>query len=156
ELPPLGAIVLCAGVGLLLCSFGEALSRGTEAHAELVYWAGVLLFAAPIFYRLTGRAPSASERLLRVFMPGAGLYLVKVMRDSPSFTFNDELIHAFNTNQINTHHHLFHENPILAVTPFYPGMEGATSALTSITGISTYAAGTILIGAARLTLIASL
>ena len=154
--PPLATIALCAGIGLLLCAYGEALSRGTEAHAMLVYWVGVLLLAVPIFYRLTGRAASGGERLLLVCMLGLGLYLVKVMRDSPSFTFNDELIHAFNTNQIAAHKHLFHENPILAVTPFYPGMEGATSALTSITGISTYAAGTILIGAARLTLIAGL
>jgi hypothetical protein len=154
--PPLATISLCAGVGLLLCSFGEALSRGTASHAALVYWAGVLLLAVPIFYRLTGRAASVNERLLLVCMLGLGLYLVKVMRDSPSFTFNDELIHAFNTEQIRGHKHLFHENPILGVTPFYPGMEGATSALTSITGVSTYTAGTILIGAARLTLIAGL
>jgi hypothetical protein len=156
KLPPLATVALCAGIGLLICSLGEALSRGTASGAVPIYWAGVMLLAVPIFYRLTARAASPTERLLLVCMLGLGLYLVKVMRDSPSFTFNDELIHAFNTDQIVAHKHLFHENPILKVTPFYPGMEGATSALTSISGISTYAAGTILIGAARLTLVASI
>jgi hypothetical protein len=153
---PLAATFLCAGLGLLVCAFGEALSRGTESGAVPIYWAGVLLLAVPIFYRLTSSAATPTERLVLVCTLGLGLYMVKVMRDAPSFTFNDELIHAYNAEQIATHKHLFHENPILKVTPFFPGMEGATSALSSITGLSTYVAGTILVGAARLTLVASL
>ena len=42
------------------------------------------------------------------------------------------------------------------MTPYYPGLEGATSALMSMTGLSSYAAGVILVGAARLVLVASL
>jgi hypothetical protein len=153
---PLAVITLLAGLGLLVCAYAESLSRGMEPHAMAIYWAGVLLMALPIFFRLTGTAASSNERLLLVCLLGISLYLIKVMRDSPIFTFNDELIHAFNANQIAEHKHLFDANPILKVTPYYPGMEGATSAFSSITGLSTYVSGTILIGAARLTLMASL
>ena len=156
RLAPVAVTTLAAGVGVLICAYGESLSRGDQAHAMAVYWIGVLVMALPIFFRLTGRDASPTERLALVCSLGLGLYLVKVMRDAPVFTFNDELIHAFNANQIAAHGHLFHANPILKVTPYYPGMEGATSAISAITGLSTYAAGTILIGAARLTLMASL
>jgi hypothetical protein len=156
RLAPLAATTLLAGLGLLICAYGETLSRGLEPHAMEVYWVGVLVMALPIFYRLTGRDATPTERLALVCLLGMSLYLIKVMRDSPVFTFNDELIHAYNANQIADHHHLFHSNPILEVTPYYPGMEGATSAIASISGLSTYVSGTILIAAARLTLMASL
>lgn len=155
RLPPFATITLLAGIGLLVCAYGESLSRGGQAHAMGIYWLGVMVLAVPIFFRLTGRGASSNERLALVCMLGLGLYAIKVMRDAPMFTFNDELIHAFNANQIAEHGHLFHANPILSVTPYYPGMEGATSALSSITGLSTYVAGNLLIGAARLTLMAS-
>ncbi|MBS1878044.1 MAG: hypothetical protein JST31_00885 [Actinobacteria bacterium] len=153
---PLALAVFFAGLGLVVCSLADALSRGTEPHAMVVYWTGVLLIALPIFYRLTSRSASLTERLLLVCLLGLSLYLVKVMRDAPSFTFNDELIHGFNANRIVESHHLFHENPVLKVTPYYPGLEGAASSLATMTGLSTYAAGTIVVGAARLVLVASL
>jgi hypothetical protein len=150
------ALLMTSGVGLLLCSIGDALSRSTSAGAMLPYWVGVLLIALPIFFRLTSNAASPGERLLLVCLLGLALFGVKVLRDSPIFTFNDELIHGFNANQIHEHKHLFHANPLLRVTPYYPGLEGATSALTQLTGLSTYAAGTVLLIAARLSLVAGL
>ncbi|MGA8745526.1 MAG: hypothetical protein WB507_06655 [Solirubrobacterales bacterium] len=149
-------IALLAGIGLLVCSIADALARATLAPSPLLYWAGILLIALPIFFRLTSRDASAGERLALVCLLGLSLYAVKVVRDAPTFTFSDELIHAFNADQISAHHHLFHSNPVLEVTPSYPGLEGATSALTQLTGLSTYAAGMILVAAARLVLVGAL
>ena len=151
-----GPLFLSAGAGLLLCSIGNALSRATEGPAMTLYWLGMLVIAVPIFYRLTSREASTAERLTLVCLLGLALFGVKVVRDAPIFTFSDELIHAYNANQISIHDHLFHANPVLKVTPYYPGLEGATSALMKITGLSGYAAGTIVVGTARLTLVAAL
>ena len=150
------AIFFTAGAGLLVCSIANALSRATEAPSPLLYWAGILLVALPIFYRLTSREASPTERLALVCLLGLSLYAVKVIRDAPLYTFSDELVHAFNANQIAGRHHLFHPNPIIPVTPYYPGLEAATSALMSITGLSSFSAGVIVVGAGRLTLIAAL
>jgi hypothetical protein len=149
-------IFLTTGVGLLVVSVANSLVRAGDGSSPTLAWLGVLVIALPIFYRLTSRDVSAPERLALVCLLGLALYGVKVMRDAPIFTFNDELVHSQNSNQINLHHHLFHENSILKVTPYYPGLEGAVSALTSITGISVYAAGTIVIGAARLLLMVAM
>lgn len=156
EVGHLAPIVLSTGFGLLLCSVADALSRATLAPAMPVYWIGILVLALPIFYRLTSKEASVRERLTLVCLLGLGLYCVKVFRDAPLFTFSDELIHAFNANQIADHHHLFRDNPILTATPYYPGLEGATSALMKLTGLSVYGAGVLLVGVARLVLVASL
>ena len=152
----LPAIALAAGVGLLLCAVANRLARSTEGYPMALYWLGVLLIAAPVFYRLTSPAATPSERLGLVCLLGLALFGVKVLRDAPLFTFSDELVHAFNANQIADHHHLFEANSILKATPYYPGLEGATSSLMAITGLSSYAAGTIVVGFARLTMIGAL
>ena len=153
---PLPPTVLAAGIGLLICSLANALSRAALAPSPAICWLGVLVIAVPIFYRLTSREASPGERLFLVCLLGLSLYAVKVMRDAPLFTFSDEMIHAFNADQIVDHNTLFRANPILDVTPYYPGLEGATSALMKLTGLSSYTAGVILVGVARLVLIASL
>lgn len=122
----------------------------------MLLWAGVLLIALPIFYRLTSRDASPGERLALVCLLGLSLYGVKLVRDAPLFAFSDEPIHAFNADQIVAYHHLFRFNPILPVTPSYPGLEGATSALMTITGLSSYWAGAVIVGAARLSMMAAL
>jgi hypothetical protein len=149
-------LVFTAGLGLLVCAGADALSRATVVSSPLMLWAGILLITVPIFYRLTSDAPSTRERFLLVCLLGLSLYAVKVLRDSPIYLFSDEQVHAYNADQIVAHHHLFRANPILRATPFFPGLEGATSALMSISGLSSYVCGIIVIAAARLTLMGSL
>lgn len=150
------AIALASGVGLLLCALANALARSTDGDPMLIYWAGIIAITLPVFYRLTSQEASPAERLALVCLLGLSLYAVKVLRDAPLFTFSDELIHAFNANQIGDHQHLFEANSILKVTPYYPGLEGATSALMTMTGLSSYTAGMLVVGAARLTLVGAL
>ncbi len=152
----LPGIVLAAGAGLLICSVANALARATDGPPPLIYWAGILIIALPIFYRLTSADATPRERLALVCLLGLALYGVKLVRDAPIFTFSDEFIHAFNSNQISHHHHLFHPNPVLDISRYYPGLEGATSALRSLTGLSSFGAGAIVIGAARLTMMSAM
>jgi hypothetical protein len=150
------AIALCAAIGLLVCSVANALARATLGPPSLIYWAGLLIIALPVFFRLSSAKPSARERFALVLLLGLALYCVKVVHDSIFFTFPDEFVHAFNAQRIATEHHLYHFNPALPVTPHYPGLEGATSALMMLTGMSSFGAGIILVGAARLTFVAAL
>jgi hypothetical protein len=149
-------IALLAAIGLFLCSLANALSRAAHEPSMLVYWLGVLLIALPIFFRLSSHKPSYRERLLLILLLGLALYGVKVVHDSTFFTFSDEFVHSFNAENIERYHHLYHFNPAIPTTPYYPGLEGATSALMMLTGMSSYGAGIILVGAARLTFMAAL
>ena len=155
-LESLPVIVLLAAIGLLLCSLANSLSRATLEPTTLIYWLGLLLIAVPIFFRLSSKGPTYRERLVLVLLLGAALYGVKVVHDSIFFTFPDEFVHAFNAENIERYNHFYHFNPAIPTTPHYPGLEGATSALMMLTGMSSFGAGTILVGVARLTFMAAL
>ncbi|MEK6276807.1 MAG: hypothetical protein AABM29_02185 [Actinomycetota bacterium] len=132
------------------------MARATLAPSPLIYWAGILIIGLPIFYRLLSREASPGERLALVCVLAMALYGVKLAQEPFLFTFPDEFTHSYNANQIELHHHLFHPNSLLVVSPYYPGLEGATSALMMLTGMSSYVAGIIVVGAARLTLVIAL
>lgn len=153
---PLALIVLGAAVGLLLCAYTNGLSREGGDPTQLVYWAGVLLVVVPIAARISMEEVSLRERFVLVALFGLSLYAIKVVRDPFLFTFPDEPIHAYNADQTMLHHGLFNGNPILPVTSGYPGLASATSALMSLTGMSSFGAGVILIGLGRLLLVLSL
>jgi hypothetical protein len=148
--------LLVAAFGVFLCALGNALARGGSGGAMTAYLVGLAVIGLPIFFRLLGPGAGAGERLALVCLLGLSLYLVKVVHDAPTFTFTDELIHSFNVERIRQTGHLFHHNPVLEVTPFYPGFEGAASALAKITGLPTYTVGVVLVGFARLALIGGL
>lgn len=149
-------IALSAAVGLFLCSLANALSRATLEPSPLIYWLGVLVIALPIFFRLSSKQPTYRERLGLLLLLGLALYGVKLVHDPIFFTFPDEFVHAFNAENIERYNHLYHFNPAIPTSPYYPGLEGATSALMMLTGMSSYGAGIILVGAARLTFMAAL
>jgi hypothetical protein len=149
-------IALLAALGLLIVAVANALSRATVTETTLIYWAGLLLIALPIFYKLSSKEPSSRQRFLLVLLLGLALYGVKVVHDGIYFTFTDEFVHAYNAESIADHHHLYYFNSIIPTTAHYPGLEGATSALMMLSGMSSYGAGTILVGVARLVFIAAL
>ena len=156
RLESLPVIALLAAIGLFLCSLANALARATLAPTELIYWVGLLIIALPIFFRLSSTKPTYRERLGLILLLGLALYGVKLVHDSIFFTFSDEFVHAFNAENIERYHHLYHFNPAIPTTPYYPGLEGATSALMTLTGMSSYGAGIFVVGAARLTFMAAL
>jgi hypothetical protein len=144
------------GLGLLICAVGDALARATLAPSPWIVWIGIVVITAPTFFRLSSVNASVGERVALVCILGLALYTVKVMRASFGYTLGDEFFHAYNTAQILRHHVLFNADALLPITSKYPGLEGATSALASMTGMSSFGAGLIVIAAARLTMMLGL
>lgn len=156
DLGQIPLLTLVASLGVLLCTAANLLERGTHSPPTIIYWVGLLIIGVPIFARLLSEKPGYRERLGLVVLFGVALFCVKVAHDSPMFIFPDEFAHSFNANQIVHHHELFRFNPLLRVTPDYPGLEGVASSLMSLTGVSVFTAGTIVIGAARLMMMLAL
>jgi hypothetical protein len=149
-------LAVTAAIGVAVCTIGDALSRSTRSSSELPFWAGGLIILVPIVFRICSAEPRRSERLSLVVLLGLSLYLVKVVLDPFGFTFADEFIHAANANAIARTHSLFHANSILPVSAYYPGLEIVTHSLASMTGLSSFGAGLIVIGAARLVIMLAL
>jgi hypothetical protein len=146
----LPALSVVAALGLSLCVAADALSRSTRSSTQFPFWLGVTTIVVPIVFRLSLTAASRRERLSLVVLLGLSLYLVKVVLDPFGFTFGDELLHAPNVNAILHTHKLFPPNSLLPITRYYPGLETVTDGVASMTGLSSFGAGLIVVGAARL------
>ncbi len=150
------AISLTLAAGLLIIAASDLLARQGLGGGELLFWIGLAVLIMPPALRLTASRASRRERLAIVVLTGLAMYAVKIMQSPFGFTYADEFIHAFNVAQIQRSGGLFQPNPILPVTPYYPGLEILTSALVSMGGLDVFSAGLIVIALARLILMLSL
>jgi hypothetical protein len=156
ELAVFPNVATSSGLGLLLIVIAYARSRATTSSSQVLFWLGLLVLFVPIVLRLASPQPKRIERLSLVVLLGLTLYLAKVLHDPFGFTFADELAHAPNANAILRTHELFQANPVLPVTPYYPGLESVTAALASMSGITSFGAGVIVIGVGRLVMMLGL
>lgn len=152
----LPALSLVSALGLLLVALADTVARNGAALATPLFWAGLLALFVPIATRLVLAAPSRPERIGLVVVLGLGLYLVKILHGPLFFTGHDELIHSRTAQDIIQHGRLFHHNPMIPTSPFYPGLEIVTSALVNLTGLSVFSAGLIVVGVGKLILVLAL
>ncbi len=150
-------VLISQTLGVLLASLAGALARSADASiAEIAFWLGIAAIVGPTAFRLVHLQPRRSERLILLAGLGISTYLVKVVIWPVQFTFHDEFVHWRTAADIVSTHHLFAENPLTPVTAFYPGTEIVASALAQLSGLSLFASGLIIIGAARLLLMLAL
>jgi hypothetical protein len=146
-LPPLSLLL---AVGFMMVALAFRASVSGEGQLDWLYWLGLLLLVVPTAARVAALSASRRERLALVVLLGMALYAVKVMHSPAAFTYTDELVHYANAQQAIQDGRLFGQNSILPVTPNYPGLPAAASAIASLSGLSIFASGILLIGAARL------
>jgi hypothetical protein len=161
ESPPvmlglLAPLTLLAAVGLVGVAAADGASRSGQTWGGWLFWPAIFVCSAAFAYRLAGERAGRVERIGLVVAFGLWLFAVKVLRDPSQFTFADELVHSYNVDRIVSTHALFASNPLLPLTPSYPGLETATAALRLLTGSSTFAAGITLIALSRVLMMLAL
>ncbi|MGH2368702.1 MAG: hypothetical protein ACRDI2_10940, partial [Chloroflexota bacterium] len=152
----LPVLCLVGALGLLLVALATNGARTEATWAGALFWAGLLVLFVPAAARLVSPEATREERIGLVGMLGAGLYLVKVLHSPLYFTFYDELQHWRTADDLLRSGRLFEPNPLLRVSPFYPGLENVTSAMVSLSGLSNFQAGLVVLGVARLVLVLAL
>lgn len=152
----LPGLCVAASIGLFVIALADRAGINGEPLAVLLFWLGILIVFTPFAIRLVSNEASRRERIALVVVLGFALYLVKVMHSPYAFTFSDELIHLYNVNEVLITNHLFNQNPLLQVTPLYPGLQSVTAAVSTLSGMPPFQAGLVVIGAARLILVLSL
>src|SRR6202011_4990581 len=68
----------------------------------------------------------------------------------------DAMLHSMTADTLLRTQHLFGVNSLLPVSPYYPGLEIVTNALSTISGLNIFQAGTLVIAVARLLMMLSL
>jgi hypothetical protein len=152
-------LALLAGAmaqGLIAVALADVLGRDGSEWAEPLFWAGMAMLWVPPMLRITGRDAGRNERIALLVLLGMALYVVKFLHSPSYFVQYDEFLHWRTTDDILRTEELFTANPLLPVSPLYPGLEIATTAIVKLTGLSVFMSGTLVVGAARLILILAL
>jgi len=156
DLGLLPVLTLTSTVGLLIVSFAYGISPYASLASEFFLYLGLLLMFVPNVVRLMSSAPSRFERICLLCVVGICFYLVQLMVSPLHFSSFDEFLHWRTADDIARAGHLFSENSMLPVSPYYPGLEIVTNALSTISGLSTFYAAILVISAARLLMTLSL
>jgi hypothetical protein len=152
----LGSVFTADGVGVVLLALADERSRSGVSGGYLLFWAGLAAIFLPSAWVLLRPQRGREVRLAVALGFGLALYLAKVVYEPAMFTFHDEFAHYRNAANLLASGHLFGYNPLIRATGYYPGLAVATDALVRLTGWSIYCCGLILVGCARLTLVAAL
>lgn len=152
----LPVLSLTSAVGVFLVALAYEAGRLSSPWGEPLFWFGMIVLFLPIAWYLFLPSSSRRERIVLLVVLSIMLYLVKFLQYPLYFTYFDEFTHWRTAQDIIATGHLFHENPLLPISPFYPGLEIAATAISSLTGLSLFASGILLIGVARLVLVFAL
>lgn len=142
--------------GLLLISLANRGALVESPLSTMLFWLGLAVMLVPTAWRLIATDVSRQERIGLLISLGMMLYFVKLIQSPFGFTYSDEFLHLFNTGKIIETKSLFSQNLVLPVSPLFPGLPSVTAAIASVTGLSLFHAGAIVIGVARLLLVTAL
>ena len=149
-----GPTVLLMSAGLLPMSFAVASTReaGGSTQAQTLYVAGLLVIFVPAAIGVLMPRTRHSTRVLLALAMALLLQLSRLVLYPTRFMFHDELIHANVLRLLGDTGRLFTENSLLPVTTYYPGLEVATNAVQSVTGVAAHTSAVVILLAARLVL----
>ncbi|HEY6542087.1 MAG TPA: hypothetical protein VIZ18_14180, partial [Ktedonobacteraceae bacterium] len=147
---------LTTAIGILLVAAAFEAGRLASSLADPLFWTGLMVIYMPIAARIFSAQPSRQERLALLIFLAVALYLEKFLQYPLNFAYFDEFIHVRTAQDIITSGHLFHPNPILPLSPYFPGLEIVISSLSSLTGLSIFASGILVIGIVQLLTVLSL
>jgi hypothetical protein len=146
------ALLLVAGgfpaSGLLFVAAYDAANRGGGAIHEL-YWAGT---AAALATAAGCHVLARDKRRVAMWLTvalAALLSLPKFLRSPQYFNFYDELAHWRATQGLLDGAPLFAANALNKVVADFPGLHVTTAAVSAATGASVFAAGSVVVLAAR-------
>jgi hypothetical protein len=146
--------IVASAAGVLMVSLGYAAGRDERSWALVPYWGGYLLTFIPLAAYVL--APRTRNKGVAVVALAVFQFVIKWMYSPLMFKYSDELQHRPTALDILHHQSLFHANASMPVSPRFPGLEEITTSLTSITGLSLFPAGQIVVGLAHVALAAGI
>ncbi|NNH63441.1 hypothetical protein [Rhizobium laguerreae] len=147
--------LLCS-CALVVIALAANASRLGEGWAVSTFYTAIAAIFLPPAVRIIHPGASRLERLALIVIVTSALFVVRVIRAPVAFIDHDEFLHWATVNDILEARRLFLPNPLLPVSPLYPGLELITSALVNLSGLSVFAAGLIVLAAARMVLMLTL
>ena len=127
------------------------LGYAASPWADRAYWLGQSIILLPTAIRLLGRrSERLNDTVALVILITVAEYSLKICYSPVAFSFPDELYHSRSTINLLHSGTRVSVNDALPISPYYPGLEEVTSAISSITGLSIFTSGLIAVGVAHL------
>jgi hypothetical protein len=152
----LPALSLSAVAGVLIVAGANVAAQQGAEWAVGAFFGGLLVLVLPIAVRLLRDRARRMERIGLVALLAIGLYACKLVRDPLHVGGYDEFLHWRTAEDMVLNGRIFSPNTLLGVSPYYPGMELATTALSEMADISIFDAGIVTLALARLVFVLSL
>jgi UvrD-like helicase family protein len=132
----LDVVLVLVGIGLLMQGAADALARnGHTSPALPLFLIGIALDFGACAWRLTSSHATREERVWVSVVLGLSLLASYVMLEPLQLDTFDELDHVGTLVRLLDSRTLFPSNPVLPVSPYYPGLELATVATKWLTGL---------------------
>ncbi|MBI3739651.1 MAG: hypothetical protein HY258_11440 [Chloroflexi bacterium] len=151
---PLTAVFASLGVWVL--SIGYSRARNGLDGGMLLFWVGMIAVYFPIAIRFVAKDLRRHEAVGMIILLSLSTFLFSYLRSPLLFRGFDEFLHWRTAYDILQTDHLFTYNSLLPVSPLYPGLENATVALASLSGLSIISSGFIVLGVSRLIMLLGL
>ncbi|HVW93013.1 MAG TPA: hypothetical protein VHB74_10445 [Devosia sp.] len=148
-------LVLWLGLALLGVAFADNAGIAGQGWAEALFWPSIAAMVLPATARIVSSRASERERAAIAIALGMALFLVRLLHNPLAFTDNDELMHWRSALDLMQQKHLFVPNPLLPISPDYPALELAATAIANLSGLPLFVAGMIVIGTSRFVFVAS-
>ena len=128
----------------------------TSPWQEYLFWNGLPLFFLPLAARAAWPGVAYGERLFHLIVLAKSTFFLKVLFWPANFAQFDEFLHWVTASDILEAHRLFLPNPMLPVSPLFPGLEVVTTALVNLSGLPLFVAANLVVAAIRGMFIAGL
>jgi hypothetical protein len=150
--------VTALGVAVVVGAYLLNRSSSGGGVPTFVFWLGFVVTLGPALAYLSSDRPTRESRLFWVVLLGFVMYGFKILYSPNQFTMSDELVHLAAAQRVVVSQHLFGALSIKGapIASGYPGLEAVTVAVRSLTGLSLFHSGLVIVGAARLVMMLAL
>jgi hypothetical protein len=152
----LPALSLTSALALALVALGLSAGEYSGPSKSVVFCGGSFLLFVPLCARIAWPPVSRFERIGLLIVAVSGLYLIKLLSSPLGFTAFDEFLHWRTGDDILVQQRLFTPNALLPISPLYPALEIAATAITNVTGLPLFPAALLLLAISRLIFICAL
>jgi len=139
-----GLAVLSASA-LVLIALSHHLGQRQVPWSACLLWAGFALLYFPAALRVAAPATPRAERIIGLLLLGLCALVAKFLYAPAGFVHFDELLHVATARDILETRRLFEPNPLLPISPLYPGLELVVTAIVELTGLPLELAGNLVL-----------
>lgn len=152
--PTVMPMIAVSSFGLLLVCIGYAIgwNHGSETLALTFFYVGFALMMTVGALVLIRPATLRRNRLTVAVAQALILYASFVLSNPLRATRFDETLHVGTLRDLAAGYGLFYPNPMLAISPYYPGLELETLAVKWLTGLPAMASQIVVVGVSRVVL----